>query len=200
MPDPIEFFFDFSSPYGYFASFKIDDLAEKYGRRVRWKPFMLGVAFKQTGNKPLTEQPLKGDYCRHDWQRLGRYMGVPWVMPDPFPIATLAAARAFYWLDGRDSERAKAFARAAFDAYFGHGRDISSLGVVAEIAAGLGEDAGEVKEALTDPAIKQRLKEETAAAIGRGVIGSPFFIVDGEGFWGSDRMWMIKKWLQDGGW
>ena len=200
MSGPIEFFFDFSSPYGYFASFKVDELAERYGRQSVWKPFMLGVVFKETGNRPLSQQPLKGEYCIHDWERLGRYMNVPWTMPDPFPIATLSAARAFYWLDGRDSDQAKRFAVAAFDAYFGQGRDISTVDAVVEIAAGLGEDAAEVKQSVTDAAIKQRLKEETAAAMERGVIGSPYFIVDGEGFWGSDRMWMIKKWLQDGGW
>ncbi len=196
----IEFFFDFSSPYGYFASFKVDELAEKFGRRAVWKPFMVGVAFKETGNKPLVEQPLKGDYCRHDWERLGRYMDVPWVMPDPFPIPTLSAARAFYWLDDQDPDLAKAFARAAYRAYFGHGRDIRPVEVVAEIAAAVGADAEAVSEAVALPAIKERLKKETSGAIGRGVIGSPYFIVDGEGFWGSDRMWMVKKWLKDGGW
>ncbi len=67
MTDIIEYFFDFSSPYGYFASFKIDDIAEKYGRRAVWKPVMIGAAFHESGNKPLIEQPIKGEYSRRDW-------------------------------------------------------------------------------------------------------------------------------------
>jgi 2-hydroxychromene-2-carboxylate isomerase len=53
---------------------------------------------------------------------------------------------------------------------------------------------------LNDDAVKQRLKDETDAAIKKGVFGSPFFIVDGEGFWGADRLWMVKRWLKSGGW
>ena len=49
-------------------------------------------------------------------------------------------------------------------------------------------------------AAKEDLKRRTAEAIGRGVIGSPYVIVNGEGFWGSDRLWMVKKWMQSGGW
>jgi len=53
---------------------------------------------------------------------------------------------------------------------------------------------------VDDPAVKERLKKETSDAIAKGVFGSPFVIVDGEPFWGSDRMWMIKHWLRAGGW
>ena len=48
--------------------------------------------------------------------------------------------------------------------------------------------------------LKKRLKDETSAAIDVGVFGSPYFIIDGEAFWGADRLWMIKRWLQTGGW
>jgi 2-hydroxychromene-2-carboxylate isomerase len=200
MSGPIEYFFDFSSPYGYFASFRIDALAEDCGRACTWKPIMIGAAFKETGNLPLIEQPLKGAYCAHDWQRMGRGMGVPWVLPEPFPIPTLAAARAFYWLDDRDSGLAKLFARAAFHAYFGEGRDIAPAETVAEIATGVGADGAAVAQAVANPAIKERLKHETTDAIARGVVGSPYFMVDGEGFWGCDRLWMVKKWIKGGGW
>ena len=59
---------------------------------------------------------------------------------------------------------------------------------------------GELAAALADDKVKQRLKNETQSAINAGVIGSPYFIVDGEGFWGSDRMWMIRRWIERGGW
>jgi 2-hydroxychromene-2-carboxylate isomerase len=200
MSTDIEFFFNFSSPYGYFASFKADDLVQGTGRRMLFKPVMIGVAFQATGNLPLAEQPIKGDYCRHDWERMGRLMEVPWVLPDPFPIATLAAARAFYWLDDHDPGLAKRFARAVFDAYFGEGRDVSAVEAVAEVAAPLGVEADALIDAVQAPPAKQRLRHETDDAIARGVIGSPYFMVDGEGFWGSDRLWMIRRWIKSGGW
>jgi len=197
---PIDFYFDFSSPYGYFASLKIDKLAEAHGRAVRWRPILLGAVFKITGAKPLADQPLRGDYAKHDWQRMARYMDVPWVLPERFPIPTAAAARAFYWSDDRDPVQARLLAKSLFHAYFGEGRDIGAGEAVADIARALHMDRDEVLVALQDDAAKQRLRDETDAAIERGVFGSPFIIVDGEGFWGSDRLWMVKKWLQSGGW
>ncbi len=200
MSSIIEFFFDFSSPYGYFAIDKIESIARKQALESVWKPIMLGAALKKTGNRPLYQQPLKGDYCKHDWARMAKYMGLPWTLPAPFPIQTLVAARAFYWLNEQDKELAKNFARATYLKYFGEGKDITSVEAVAEIAAGLNIDPAELTTAVADTVIKERLKQETTDALDRGVFGSPFFIVDGEGFWGSDRMWMIKKHLQQDRW
>ena len=50
---PVEFFFDFNSPYGYIAAHNIDDIAARHGRTVDWKPFLLGAVFKVTGAVPL---------------------------------------------------------------------------------------------------------------------------------------------------
>ena len=200
MSDPIRFYFDLSSPYGYFAALKIDELAAGFAREVAWYPMMLGAAMKVTGAKPLAEIAIKGDYCKHDWDRLARFMEVPWIMPEEFPIATLAASRAFYWLVDDDPAMAKRLMLAAYDTYFGQGRDISDAETVAEIAEPLGIDREALLAAVQEPAIKQRLKDETASAIDAGVFGSPFIIVDGEPFWGADRFWMVKRWLKSGGW
>ena len=201
MPDPIDFYFDFSSPYAYFAAEKIDAVAMEHGgREVNWHPMLLGVAMMETGNQPLAHQPMKGAYSEMDWARLARYQNMPWKMPEKFPIATLAPARAFYWMNDKDKAQAKAFARACFHAYFADARDISSADTVAEIAEQVGCAGDVIRAAISDPINKARLKTETEAAIEAGVFGSPFFIVDGEKFWGSDRIWMIKYWLKRGGW
>lgn len=200
MADPIEFYFDFSSPYGYFGAAGIDGVGAKCGRKVVWKPILLGLVMQRTGGAPLAGLPLKADYARHDWARLARMMKLPWTLPERFPIATQAAARAFYWLDDRDPALARRFAWAAFGAYFGDGRDIGPAAAVADIAAGEGADREVLLTALQEPAVKDRLRAETEAAMAKGVCGSPFFIVDGEPFWGSDRFWMIRHWLTAGGW
>ena len=200
MTKTIEFYFDFSSPYGYFASAKIDSLAEQYDRTVIWKPMLIGAAFEQTGAKPLTDIPLKGDYCRYDWQRMSDNMDVPWALPDPFPIAAVAPGRVFYWLVDQDSELAKRYANAAYRAYFADGRNISKPEIAIDIVTALGVSQDAVRKALQDQTVKERFKKETSDAIGLGVFGSPFIFVDGEGFWGSDRMWMVKKKLQQSKW
>ena len=66
MVQPIEFHFDFSSPYAYLTAQVVDDLGVRHGREVAWKPFLLGVLFKVTGQQPLLNMPVKGDYARRD--------------------------------------------------------------------------------------------------------------------------------------
>ena len=200
MAAPIEFFFDFASPYGYVASHLIDDAAARHGRTVAWKPYMMGAVFKIAGTGPLKEYPLKGEYSGRDMERMARLHGLPFAFPEGFPHATLAPARAFYWLADSDEETARRFARAAYHAYFGEGRNTGDPAVTGAIAADLGLDEAALLAAIQDPAIKARLKAETDGAIARGIFGSPFFIVDGEPFWGCDRLDQVERWLETGGW
>ena len=76
-PAPLEFHYDFSSPYGYLAAQKIGALAARHGRTVEWNPILLGVVFRQTGTAPLTEIPLKGEYSKRDFARSARFHGLP---------------------------------------------------------------------------------------------------------------------------
>lgn len=200
MSDTIDFYFDFSSPFSYFASHKIDAIAAANDRTVNWKPILLGPIFKNTGVESPVKIPLKGEYSIHDCERMARFMDIPWRMPDPFPIFSAAAARAFYWVHDEDPGQARLLAKSLFNRLFAEGQDITSGEAVADVAAALHIDRDRLLAAINDPAIKQRLKDETGAAMELGVFGAPFFIVDGEGFWGSDRLWMVKKWLQRGGW
>ena len=134
---PIDFYFDFSSPYGYLAATKIDALAAAHGREVAWRPILLGPAFKASGNAPLIGQPLKGEYSIRDFKRSAKFLKVPFNMPAPFPIATQNAARAFYWLHDTSPLQAKALAMALFKTYFVEGRDITASEVVVEVATTL---------------------------------------------------------------
>jgi 2-hydroxychromene-2-carboxylate isomerase len=200
MPSPVEFYFDFSSPYGYFASQKIDALAAKYGREVKWRPFLLGVAFKTTGGAPLPSIPMKGAYHLRDILRTSKYLGVTYRHPSVFPISSVSACRAFYWLDAKDPKRAKDLARALYGAYFLDNVDISSADNVVSVCGKLGFKADEARAAIGDQAVKDRTRTEVDAAIATGAFGSPYIVVDGEPFWGSDRLDQVEKWLATGGW
>ena len=198
MANPIDFYFDYSSPYGYFAAMKIDEFAVKHGRSVNWKPILLGAVFKVTGAQPLPTLPLKGDYAKRDIARSARFHSIAFKYPTKFPIASQAPARAFYWLNDRDPALAKKLAQTLYQAYFVDDRDISSPEVTADVAATLGLKRDEVLAAINDPAIKNRLKDEVDAAIKRGVFGSPYIVIDGEPFWGIDRFDQIERWLSKG--
>lgn len=199
MAEPIDFYFDFSSPYSYLASEKIDALAERFDREVRWHPILLGVIFKGLGTMPLTRQPGMHDYALRDFARSARFLNLPFRMPMRFPVATVAAARAYYWLHDRDAALARQFAHVVFRNYFVEGHDISESASVLHMAAGLGVEPVPLSSALEDPAIKERLRQETEAAIALGMFGAPWIVVDGEAFWGADRLPQIERWLESGG-
>jgi 2-hydroxychromene-2-carboxylate isomerase len=131
--------------------------------------------------------------------RTARFHGVPFKMPETFPIATQAPARAICWLEEQAPDKVEAAVLALYRAYFVDGKDISSPVATAEVLGSLGVDALALQAALNDPAIKERLKTQTQSAIERGVFGSPFVFVDGEPFWGTDRFEQIERWLSRGG-
>lgn len=200
MANPIDFYFDFSSPYGYFAAAKIDALAATHGREVVWHPILLGAVFKLSGQQPLPNIPLKGSYAKHDMLRSARWFELPFKVPSKFPINTVAPCRAFYWVRDNNAALAKKLALALYHAYFAEDRDISSPEVTANVAAKLGIDKAALATALNDAALKERVKNEVDAAIERGVFGSPYMVVDGEPFWGSDRLDQMARWLEKGPW
>lgn len=190
MKAPIDFYFDFSSPYGYLAANKIEALAAKYGRSVTWRPMLLGVAFKATGSGPLPSIPLKGDYSKRDFLRSARFHGVPFRVPEPFPVSTVAACRAFYSV--RDENERVKLAKALFRAYFVDNVNIGEAENVLKVAAGVG-----LTPDLNDQAVKDRTRAEVDAALAKGVFGSPYIIIDGEPFWGVDRFDQIERWLKE---
>ena len=192
----IDFWFDFASPYAFFAAREVDALAARHGRTVNWRPILLGPVFERTGVRPLTLSPIKGDYARHDWARMARARGLEFTMPDPHPFPTLAPARAFWWLVERDPGQARALARAVFDALFLEARPAQNADVVLAIAAGLDIDPVALADGMAEATTKDRLRYETEDAIARGVCGAPFFMVDGEPFFGADRMAQMEAWLR----
>lgn len=200
MNKPIEFYFDFSSPYGYVAAEKIDLLAARYGRSTDWHPVLLGAIFKVTGAQPPAGVPIKGTYFTRDFARTARLLNIPFKQPSIFPIASIAPSRAVYWLKDRDAEMAKVLTRALYRAFFVDDRDIQNVEVVLDVAAKLGIDRNELSAALNDQAIKDRVKSEVQQAMDKGVFGSPYIIVDGEPFFGADRLDQVEKWLATGGW
>lgn len=196
MKPAIDFYFDFSSPYSYIASEWVEAVAARHGRAVEWHAILLGVTFQAAELKSPVSHPIKREYSIRDFGRSARFAGLPYVMPAKFPISTQNAARIFWWLHDTESpERAVAWAHAGLRAYFTRGTDLSDVATLAAVASESGLDAAAAQAAYTDLLWKDRLKRENEAAIAAGVFGAPFFIVDGEPFWGNDRRAQIEQWL-----
>ena len=199
MPKAIEFYFDFSSPYSYLASEQLDALAARHGRTVDYRPVLLGAVFKASGGTPLTEgYGPKAEYSKHDFARSARFAGVQYRAPSRFPIGAVAAARAVLWLQQHASEKATPFIHAIFRAFFVEDRDISDAAVVGAVARSIGIDADALAAGVQQPAIKDLLKQRVDEAIAFGMFGAPTIVVDGERFWGNDRLPQIERWLAQG--
>ncbi|NYT35604.1 2-hydroxychromene-2-carboxylate isomerase [Allopusillimonas soli] len=196
MANALDFYFEFSSPYGYFAATQVEDLAHEAGLAINWHPILLGPIFKVSGSAPLTEIPVKGAYALRDFARTAHLFDIPFSQPDQFPIGTVAAARAAIWARQHHPDRLPTLIKALYKGYFADGRNIGDADTVLDIAAGQGLDRQKAAAGIADEDVKNRLKEEVAQAMERGVFGSPFIIIDGEPFWGFDRFPHIRRWLQ----
>lgn len=195
MATAIDFYFDFSSPYGYFGSTQVESLAAEFGRSVNWHPILLGPMFKAMGSKPLVDIPLKGDYAVRDFARTAALFDIPYVHPVPFPIATLSAARAVLYVQQQNAHKAVELIKRLYRAYYAEQQDISDTDVVLTVAGQIGLDMQELAQGIGQESTKALLKQEVDTALQRGVFGSPFLIVDGEPFWGFDRYEHVRKWL-----
>ncbi len=196
---PIHFYFDFSSPYSYIASEWVNAVAARHGRTVQWHAILLGVTFQAADLKPLVAHPIKRDYALRDFERSAHFAGLPYRQPETFPIPTQNAARVFWWLhDTQSPQLAVDFARAGLRAYFTRGVVLSDAVQLKALLLELGLDAEAAEAAWHDERWKQRLRTVNEAAVAAGVFGAPFFLIDGEPFWGNDRQPQIERWLSSG--
>lgn len=194
----IDFYFDFSSPYSYIASEWVEALAARHARTVRWHAVLLGATFQAAELKSPVSHPIKRDYSLLDFARSARFEGVPFSLPEPFPIATQNAARIFWWLQARDVERATAWAHHGLRAYFTRGIKLGDAAALKGLAAEFGLEPQEAEAVWGDAAWKARLKQANDDAIAAGVFGAPFFLIDKEPFWGNDRRAQMERWLEKG--
>lgn len=196
MSADLEFYFDFSSPYAYFASTRIDQMAARYGRRVHWSPVLMAALFKVTGSVPLPSVPVKGAYILFDLERTARHHGIAYRKPANFPILSLAAARAMLWIDAvQGNARAAQFAKDCLRAYFAEGIDITDDNELLRLAEGLDVDPAALLVGIKSPEAKEMFQRASNAALEKGVFGSPFVLVDGEPFWGFDHFDQLEACL-----
>jgi 2-hydroxychromene-2-carboxylate isomerase len=195
---PIDFYFDFSSPYSYIASEWIEALAARHGRTVNWKAILLGATFQAAELKSPVSHPIKREYSLRDFERSARFAGVPIKLPEKFPISTQNAARLFWCLQAKNGTTAIQWARHCLRAYFARSVDLSDAEALKGLAVEFGLGAQEAEGIWTDPQWKAKLKSVNDAAIAAGVFGAPFFVIDGEPFWGNDRRVQIERWLASG--
>lgn len=189
---PLEFYFDFSSPYAYLASTQVRGLAARAGSPLMLRPVLLGALFKSLGtaNVPLFDMsPSKQKYNGEELTRFASFHGVPFKFTTHFPTNTVKALRLV--LIAPEAARHDLI-DALFKALWVENRDISTDPVLLEVLAQLGHDSGWLARTNED-AVKLALREANDAALARGVFGVPTFVVGQELFWGQDRLRQVER-------
>ena len=198
MTKTIDFYFDFTSPYSYIAAERIEAIAEKGSRTVNYCPMLLGFIFKEIGGGPLTAMPRKGEYSLNDFSRTARFHGLELTFPKAFPANTVMAARAALMVKALQPEVMGAFVREVFRSYFVAGQDITQAEVIGRCASAVGVDASLAMQANDDARWKDALKQAVQQCHEVKMFGAPYLIVDGEAFWGNDRLDQVERWVKDG--
>lgn len=191
MAGPIRFYFDFASPYAWFSVAGIEAIGREFGRSVEWKPVLAWAILKAHGIFPPMDSPARRAYLVNDMKRSADFMGVPYVHPVKLPLSAHLAARLYYSAI-EEPDRARALAERLFRAFFLERQDISDAGVLRRLAADAGMDEARAMEGMQGAAARTRLEQAVDEAIAAGVVGSPYFIADGEGFFGADRLPQLR--------
>lgn len=190
----IEFWFDFASTYSYPAAMRVEDAAARHGCTVHWKPFLLGPIFKAQGwsDSPFNIYPVKGRYMWRDLERMCNADKIPFRKPSAFPRRSLLATRAACAIEGSPS--LPEFVRRVFNANFAEDQDIADPQILLRCLRGLSDDPDAILIAAYAPEAKARVRQNTERAIALGIFGSPTFVVEGELFWGNDRLEAAFQW------
>ncbi len=186
--EPIRLYFDFASPYAYFALPGLEKLAEDHGRELEWRPIILWAVMKAHGIAPPMDLPVKRDYFVTDMKRSAAFHGIPYRHPARLPVSSHLPARVYWCLADTDPSAAKEFGRDVFRAFFTEGEDITSEAAIIRLAARSGLDEAKARDAVGGSVGRAKLAAMVDAAIADGVCGSPFAILDGEPFFGADRL------------
>jgi 2-hydroxychromene-2-carboxylate isomerase len=195
MTTPIELFFDIGSTYSYLAASQVKGISERTGRKVVWRPFLLGGVFKATSNSPPVSVAARAVWLLKDAQRWADEYGLPMKMPSRFPVMTLPTERALVACELSSPEKLPDFACALFRAYWEEDRDPTDLAEIGACAKAVGLEPERIGQAMGTQEVKDHLKKTTEEAVERGAFGAPSFFVDGEMFFGNDRITQMERWL-----
>jgi 2-hydroxychromene-2-carboxylate isomerase len=195
MRKTLEFYYDFGSPTAYLAHKRLGQLAGQYPLDVIYRPLLLGGVFKATGNNSPVAIPAKGHYMMtHDLPRFARRYDVA-LNPNPFfPINTLNLMRTAIAAQRLDC--ASKVIDAVYDAVWVQQKDMGDSAVVAAVLTEHGLDSEALLALSQDADVKAELIACTDAAVARGIFGVPTFFMDGEMYFGQDRLDFVQEELQ----
>lgn len=198
----IEYFYSIRSSFTYLGAQRLYELAAKSGRRVVHRPSLLSIVVPAAGGVPF-EQRSKAWWRMQetDMERWGDYLGIP-IIADPvhhygtmeLPSGLVVAAQ-----DLVQAGQPGDVDRLSFEilaALWRDDRDISDPVVTDPLCADCGFDPAELRERALNPATQEIVKANSEEMVERGYVGAPTYVVDGEAFYGQDRLLFVERALQ----
>ncbi len=195
MAKHVDYYVSLNSPWTYLGSKRFEAMAAKHGATVTIWPVDFGAVFAVSGGLPLPKRsPQRQAYRMMELKRWRDRLGVPLTLtPRFFPANEVPAARCVIALreQGRMADAIKV-AHAVLHALWVEEKDTGDAATLRAIVAGCGLDADAVLAAAEAPAIAATREAYTKHAIEQGVFGAPSFVIDGEIFWGQDRLDFVE--------
>jgi 2-hydroxychromene-2-carboxylate isomerase len=194
----VDFYYDFSSTNSYFAAFMLPEAAARTEANLRWLPIHSAALFRGTGFDVMAMTPRKARYLWRDHARYAELTGLPFRKPTRFPIKTALALRCTLAAKrlageaGPGELAAQTLSQALFRGYWERDEDIADPAVVRTL---IPAEADQILHLADSTEVRNELRATTADAAARGVFGVPVFFVDGEMFWGKDRIDFVERWL-----
>jgi len=191
----VQFYFDYNSPYSYFASLLVEEVCREGDAELEWLPMVIGGVFKEVGTEPPHTKPNRRNYMEQDLHDLAEYLGLPYKPRTEFLFHPILSLRATLTVPN-GPERTKAV-HALFRGAFAEDLDLGEVDVVTRLLNEAGLDGAAMVAKTQDDAIKDELKQLTAKAVAAGGFGAPTMIVDGKKmFWGQDRLPVLARYLK----
>lgn len=197
----VEFYFDYSSPWTFYAFDRVEDFCARNDAELIWKPFLVGGVFNKVNPSVYARRenpvPPKDAYYQKDMVDWGLFQGIKMIKPSIFPLNSVKALRgAFVAIE---EGTISAYSRACFESYWCNDKDLSQEDVLREIVSSVGMDADNFMTQIGDDRIKKKLFETTDEIIERGGFGSPtFFLNKTDMYFGNDRLELMQAAIERG--
>ena len=187
------------SPWTYLGHERLVAIAKARQSKIDIKPFDLGKVFSVSGGLPLAKRaPQRQAYRLAEMARWAALLNLPMhVQPKFFPVPPEQAARFIIAArTGLGAEVALDLAGAIMRALWAEDKNIADDAVLVQIANQCGMDGNLLLRSAETPGVQAQYEKNTDEAIAANVFGAPWYIVDGEGFWGQDRLDFVERALK----
>ena len=191
----LDFYFDFGSPTAFLANSRLRQLQQEYDFKIHYKPVLLGGIFKATGNSSPVMVAAKGEYMlKHDLPRYAQKYSVALKFNPHFPINTLQLMRAATGL--LDKSNFDSFINTIFKAIWIDGLNMGDEMVLQKVLSDNNFNSHDIFKLASTDSVKEILIENTDSAVKQGLFGVPTIFINGEMFFGQDRLDFVEEILK----